>query len=79
MGDNKSNLNDELRLKFPDFQPISSSPSLFPLNGIGCKCYGKRDLDLQTGTYVTTHFVCFAFIPLFALKAYRVANAGPNS
>ncbi|MDB6024181.1 MAG: hypothetical protein JWM68_404 [Verrucomicrobiales bacterium] len=61
--------------KFPKMRPIGSTPSLFTLNGIGAKVYGRRDYDLETNTYVTTHCFCVLFIPIFAMGAYRVADA----
>jgi len=48
---------------------------LSTINGIGFTMYGKRDLDVETGTYVKTHVFCLVFIPVFCVGAYRVADA----
>ena len=61
--------------KFPDLVPIQTAPSLHTVNGIGTGIYGRRDYDEETGTYVTTYCWCVLFIPLFAVAAYRVADA----
>eukprot|EP00913_Durusdinium_trenchii_P023324 g21902.t1 len=37
--------------------------------------YGARDHDLETGTYIKTHCLTFLFIPILALRSYRVADA----
>lgn len=65
----------DLQNKFPDLKPIKSAPGMFTLNGIGTNVYGRRDFDDETWTYVKTLCVCFVFIPIFALSAYRVADA----
>lgn len=62
--------------KFPNLTPINNSPALFTLNGFGMGVYGRRDYDEETGTYVKTHCLCALFIPIIALRAYRVADAG---
>ncbi len=68
-------MSDDLSSRFPNLRPIRSAPSLSTVNGIGCTVYGSRDHDPETGTYVKTHWFTFFFIPVFALGAYRVANA----
>lgn len=65
----------DLQEKFPDLQPIRSAPSLFTVNGCGLMLYGSRDLDHDTQTFVKTHCLTFIFVPIMALRAYRVANA----
>jgi Tfp pilus assembly protein PilF len=60
---------------FRDLKPIRSTPPMFRVNGCGVALYGARDHDARTGTYVTTHCISLLFIPVFALGAYRVANA----
>ena len=67
---------DQLRIKFPHLKPIKSPPSLATVNGIGLSVFGKRDLDAETNTYVKTRCFCFLFVPLIAIDAYRVADAG---
>jgi hypothetical protein len=61
--------------KFPDLQPIKSTPSLFTANGCGFAMSGSRDHDEETGTYIKTHCFTLILIPLIALRAYRVADA----
>lgn len=62
--------------KFPELRPIDAAPSLFTVNGFGTTLYGARDRDEETETYVATQCLCLIFIPVLALGAYRVANAG---
>ncbi|MCZ7646265.1 MAG: hypothetical protein M5U26_13445 [Planctomycetota bacterium] len=75
MDEPQESADEVLRRKFPDLEPGKKPTMLGTLNGIGAAVYGKRDLDAETGTYVKTHFVVFLFIPIFALGAYRVADA----
>jgi hypothetical protein len=65
-----------LQDKFPSLEPIQSAPSLYTINGIGTSVYGRRDYDAETGTYVSTLCFCVLFVPLLALRAYRIADAG---
>ena len=65
----------DLKEKFPSMTPVKSPPSLFTFNGCGVGLYGKRDADAQTGTYVATWCLCLLFVPILALRAYRVARA----
>ncbi|MEX0703863.1 MAG: hypothetical protein WD069_17320 [Planctomycetales bacterium] len=70
-------MSDEIDLneKFPEMRPVGSPPSLWTINGVGLSIYGRRDYDEETGTYVKTHALCCVFVPVFALGAYRVADA----
>src|ERR1051325_291740 len=79
MNEEKSPLPDHLRHKFPDLRPIKNPPTLHTINGIGTTVYGRRDFDEETGTYIKTHCFCFLFLPLVAIGAYRVADAGPGN
>jgi tetratricopeptide (TPR) repeat protein len=63
--------------RFPEMEPVQSVPPLSTVNGIGFMMYGDRDSDPETGTYVKTLCFTLLFVPLAAVKAYRVANA-PN-
>lgn len=45
------------------------------LNGTGTMYYGQRDLA-PDGSYVTTEWITFAWIPLIPLKSYRVQLNG---
>lgn len=65
----------ELQQKFPTMTPVNSAPTLMRINGCGLGVHGKRDRDAETGTYVTTWCISLVYIPLVALKAYRVAQA----
>ena len=51
------------------------NPVLYTVNGVGAAVYGQSDPD-PDGTYVKSHFVVFAFVPLFPLAQYLVADAG---
>lgn len=64
-----------IRQKFPAMKPIKSTPPLFGIYGFGLGLAGRRDLDPETGTYIKTHCLTALFIPVFALGAYRVADA----
>jgi hypothetical protein len=65
----------ELDDRFPDMTPLRRPPTLQTINGIGTSIVGWRDLDEETGTYVKTQVFTVLFLPLFALAAYRVADA----
>lgn len=65
----------DLQKKFPNMTPVGSSPTMFQINGCGFALYGRRDVDEETGAYVATWCVSFLFVPLIALRAYRVARA----
>lgn len=64
-----------LAQKFPDLEPMGRMPVLVRVNGFGASLYGRRDHDLETGTYVATHCLSALFIPVFALRSYRVSNS----
>ena len=64
-----------LKAKFPDLEPISGPPPLFRLNGCGFTVLGTRDRDPETATYLTTYTFTVVFLPVLALRAYRVADA----
>ncbi len=76
MDQNASNSQDELRRRFPNLRPLKGAPWLGTINGFGCSLYGQRDRDVETGTYVKTRCLCALFVPILALGAYRVADAG---
>src|SRR5262245_30557578 len=58
-----------------EMQPISGPPTLHTINGCGTFVYGQRDYDSQTGSYVKTLCIVVLFVPILALRAYRVVNA----
>src|SRR5262249_34850739 len=68
-------MNEPLHERFPDMQPITAPPALTTVNGIGMSVYGNRDYDAETRTYVKTQVFCLLFLPLFCVKAFRVADA----
>ena len=65
-----------LQMKYPEMRPAGSVPTLHSMHGIGTGFYGSRDPDRPTGSYVKTQCFCIFFIPIFALKAYRVTSRG---
>lgn len=79
MNDNQPQLPDRIRAKFPNLKPVNSPPSLHTINGVGVSIYGKRDFDEETQTYVKTRCICLLFIPIIAIDAWRVADAGSRS
>ena len=79
MNEEHASIPDNVRQKFPYLKPLKGAPSLYSVNGFGLAMYGKRDLDPETQTYIKTRCVCVLFIPLFAVDAYRVADAGSRS
>jgi hypothetical protein len=56
-------------------KPVNSAPVMVQVQGFGVSVYGKRDVDAETGTFVKTWCVSLLFIPIIALRAYRVAPA----
>lgn len=66
---------DDLKQLFPNLTPVKTPPSLTTINGCGTMLYGRRDMDPNSGTYVMTLCVTVVFIPLAAIRAYRVADA----
>jgi len=65
----------DLESRFPEMQPVRKPPSLVSVNGCGLRAYGSRDLDHETGTYVKTQCICLFYIPILALRAFRVVDA----
>lgn len=63
---------------FRDVDTTKRSPSLYTLNGIGAKFYGKRGFDQKTSSYVTVHWFVVLFLPIIPLASYRVGDSGPN-
>src|SRR5262245_16815471 len=62
----------DLKARFPSMKPVGKAPSMHLINGIGTRVYGKRDVDPETETYVTTLCFCVLFIPIVFIRAYRV-------
>ena len=65
----------DLARRFPFMTPVNSPPPMFRLNGCGVALYGKRDHDAETNSFVATWCLAILFIPVFCLRAYRVAHA----
>ena len=61
---------------FKDLEPITSTPSLSTINGIGFKLYGSTDKEHETGSYLATYYFTFFFIPIFPIRRYRVIDTG---
>ena len=61
-----------------DLAPIASAPSLSTINGIGFKLYGATDKDSATGSYLSTYYFVFLFIPIFPICRYRVTSSGDS-
>lgn len=62
----------DLTEKFPELQPINSVPSLWNVFGFGMDLYGSRDFDEETNSFVKTHYITALWIPILALREYRV-------
>jgi tetratricopeptide (TPR) repeat protein len=65
-----------LQMKYPQMKPVGSAPTLQTVHGCGTGFYGSRDFDRPTGSYVKTQCFCVLFVPLIAMKSYRVTNRG---
>jgi hypothetical protein len=61
-----------------DLAPIAAAPSLSTFNGIGFKLYGATDKDSATGSYLSTYYFVFLFIPIFPICRYRVTSSGDS-
>lgn len=61
---------------FDDLEPVTKTPSLFTINGIGFRFMGHSDYDPGTDSYMTTHYLTFLYIPLLPLRRYRVMSDG---
>jgi len=62
-----------------DLKPISSTPPLGSVNGIGTTIYGSSDYDKNTNSYLTTLYFIFLAIPIFPIARYRVIASEGNS
>ena len=79
MSNDQSKIPENIRQQFPLLQPVKRAPSLFTVNGCGFGMYGKRDFDQATETYVKTRCISLFYVPLFAVGAYRVGDAGSRT
>jgi hypothetical protein len=59
---------------YGNLSPIKSAPSLGTIGpGIGLTLLGCSDKDNASGSYLTTYYFIFFFIPIFPICRYRVA------
>ena len=65
----------DLPSRFPNMKPVQKAPAMHLINGIGTRVVGRRDLDPETNSYVTTLCFCLLFVPLLPLRAYRVIKS----
>jgi hypothetical protein len=59
--------------KFADLRPMKSPPRLYHFFGFGLYLHGDRDFDMETQSFVRTLCLCVLYIPVLALRSYRVA------
>lgn len=57
-------------------KPVLVAPSLWSWNGIGLRLVGRRDYEPVTDSWVMTRCFCLFYLPVLALDAYRVREAG---
>jgi hypothetical protein len=57
------------------FKPLTGAPTMFTYNGFGSSLYGRADYDDHDGTYVSTLYVVFVFVPVFPIASYLVRDA----
>lgn len=59
---------------YDGMKPVKGAPSLRLVNGTGSRLRGRHDPDARTGTYVSTLYFLFFFIPIFPIRRYRVRD-----
>jgi hypothetical protein len=50
----------------------------YTFNGCGTSYYGQRD-RAEDGSYITTEWVTFVYIPLLPIRSYRVLPVGKGT
>ncbi len=55
-------------------EPLTKAPGLGTVNGIGLRVMGRRDVA-EDGSYVTTRYFTFLYVPLIPIDAFRVGDA----
>jgi len=70
-------LGDERRMYEASRKPETSILT-FNLQGIGTTLYGQRDFRAD-GTYLTTMWLVFFFVPLIPVRSLRVRYQGPGA
>jgi len=63
---------------YAGLEPISGAPSLWTLNGIGTTLYGSSDHDRDSGSFISTYYLVFFFVPVVPLARYRVIQNGKS-
>lgn len=72
----------ELRRRGVDAPVVRAAPIVrrcrgaFTLNGIGTTFYGQRDFR-KDGSYTTTEWLVFFYVPLIPIRSLRVRYQGP--
>lgn len=61
---------------FNELTPINNAPTLFTLNGIGARMYGRQSVPGHAGLYYSIHFIVMLFLPVIPLGRYLVAETG---
>jgi hypothetical protein len=64
-------------LRSVEIEAARKRPLAQTFNGFGTKIYGKRDFE-PDGSFLTTKWVVFFWIPLVPLKSLRVRYVGPG-
>lgn len=64
-------------LRSAEIEAEKRKPLAQTFNGFGTKLYGKRDFE-SDGSFLTTKWVVFLWIPLVPLKSLRVRYVGPG-
>jgi hypothetical protein len=64
----------DLSQKFPDMQPLRAMPSLSQSKGFGMHLVGRRGYDEETHSYIKTLCFCLLYIPIIAVRAYRLID-----
>jgi hypothetical protein len=55
---------------------VKAAPTLRTVNGMGGRMYGESNRDPEDGTYITTYYFVFFFIPIVPIARYRVFASG---
>jgi hypothetical protein len=50
----------------------------FTVNGIGTTYYGRRDIG-PDGSYVTTEWLVFVYVPVIPIRSYRVVPTSEST
>jgi Flp pilus assembly protein TadD len=60
-------------------RPVKNPPTMYTVNGIGTRLYGKTHPHPDDGTQISTLFFTLVFLPVFPMKQYLVLPAGNGS